>query len=567
MRREKLDEAGAEELVALPLLRPAAHGDQPVGAVVEGDPHAAVEGEPLAHRRHVVALEPDRAEQQVGRLAAGVEGAVAQVLLQLGAVRRRQAVDPALEAEHGEEGAVLAVVAGPVEHREGGGEVADVVDHPVALDPRIDHPGLHEVERPGGGGEAELAAGDGPARRQLAAQHDAAADLDRHDQPAQAVDQLELLELEEQPLPHADQWRRQQPRRVVGLEGRQVGEIAGADEQVAAAVARVRLEQVGDGGAQGGVDGELLEVPARELLQPPAQVAAVDAQRAGEVAGQLGEVAADVVLGEQEDAVAQAGQQAGEERLLPLLGGDRQPRREVVDRREHPVEEAVEDAVFDGVAVAAADLAVPPEDTFRHILEEARHVERVLEPEDGGVLAAIAGDGGVLDRPAEQDRVAVPGLRVGLDVVPLAPQPGHLHGLLGGHEVAQGGAQVEQAGREEDREPLEGGGALVLQEDRARHGEHPLEVGHQAPRFLRVGRQEVEGPLQGLEKGRRVHTRAFLSDTGRTCFNWKRNDTVYHTLGAGSHGSRRTTAGWAGGRMSFRLCALSGLLRSGAGGR
>ena len=99
-------------------------------------------------------------------------------------------------------------------------------------------------------------------------------------------------------------------------------------------------------------------------------------------------------------------------------------------------------------------------------------------------------------RAAEQRGVALPGLRVALDVVLLAAQPGHLHGLLDLDEVAQRGAQVEQAGGEQDREALEGRGALVLQEDRARHRQHPQEVGHQAARLFRVGERKLKGPCK-----------------------------------------------------------------------
>src|SRR6202047_3935319 len=112
----QLDHARAEELVALPLLvAAAAHRDQAVGAEVERDAHAAGESEALAHRLLVVALQVDGADQQVERLAARVEGAVPQVLLELDAARAGQAVDPALEAEHGAEGLVLALAGGTLQ--------------------------------------------------------------------------------------------------------------------------------------------------------------------------------------------------------------------------------------------------------------------------------------------------------------------------------------------------------------------------------------------------------------------------------------------------------------------
>src|SRR5205823_12776959 len=108
--------------------------------------------------------------------------------------------------------------------------------------------------------------------------------------------------------------------------------------QLAAVAPRVRSQQVGDDGAQGGVGGELPEVPAGEVVQPLAQVAAVNAQRAVEVAAELGQVAADVVLGEQQDVVAHAGEHAGEQLFLHLLGGAGQPLHEVVAGAEDTVE-------------------------------------------------------------------------------------------------------------------------------------------------------------------------------------------------------------------------------------
>ncbi len=90
----------------------------------------------------------------------------------------------------------------------------------------------------------------------------------------------------------------QQARRVVRLESGQVGHVAGAVQEVARVVARIALEEVDHGGAQARVRRELLDVPAGQVVEPLAQVAAVDAERAGEVAAELGQVAADVVLGE-----------------------------------------------------------------------------------------------------------------------------------------------------------------------------------------------------------------------------------------------------------------------------
>ncbi len=91
---------------------------------------------------------------------------------------------------------------------------------------------------------------------------------------------LELLELDEQALPDRDRRRRQQARRIVGLERREIADIARAAEQVAAVPPRIGAQQVSHDAAQAGVGGELLEVPAGEVVQPLAQVAAVDAQGA-----------------------------------------------------------------------------------------------------------------------------------------------------------------------------------------------------------------------------------------------------------------------------------------------
>ncbi len=333
--------------------------------------------------------------------------------------------------------------------------------------------------------------------------------------------QLVLLELQEQALPDLDQRRRQQARRVVGAAGGEEGEIAHAVQQVAAAAApRVGAHQVDDRGDQVAVGLQLLGVPARQLLEALAQVAAVDPQVAVEVAGELGEVAADVVLGEDEDVVAHPREEAGEEVLLDLLGGAGQPLHQVVGDGEHAVEVALEHPVADRLAVAAADLQVLADDALRGLLEEAGGVERVGEPEDRWVLAAVARARGVLAGAGEEGAVALPGEGVLLAVVGLARQDGELHPLLGGEIAAQRRPQLLDARRLEERKAARRGGALVVEEDLARQRQGPLVVGQEAAHLLHVRPQEVERPGQYLQQRGRAHLGDRWTMIGTSSSRW-----------------------------------------------
>jgi hypothetical protein len=295
---------------------------------------------------------------------------------------------------------------------------------------------------------------------------------------------------------------------VVGPPGGEEGEVAHPIQQLAhrrGARPGVDAQEVDGGGAQLAVALHLLGVPALQLVQPLAEVSAVDLQVAVEIAPQLGHVVADVVLGEDEDVVAHAGQEPGKELLLDLLGGAGQPLDEVVGGRENAVEVALEHPVLDRVAVAAADLQVLAQDALRRLLQEARHLQRMVEPEDGGVLPAVARVGGVFGGAQEEGAVGVPGGGVLLPVVRLAGEDGELYRLLGEEVLLQAIAQSLHAGRKQDGKPLGGGGALVLEEDRARLGERLVEVGEETADLFLFLAQEVERPREELKEGRRVH--------------------------------------------------------------
>src|SRR6185295_18599965 len=238
----QLDQAVAEELVAFSSLRAAvAHRDQSIVAMVQSDAQALVEREALGQGMGVGALDVDRGDQRPGRFAAGIEGAVAEVLFELHPARLREAIDPPLVAKHHTERLVLRAFARALEQRDGLREIADVVDQTEAFHPRIDHPGFEKIERPGGGGDGKGSRGaarggrpgDPAGGTEIPGDQPAVLALDGDERSPQRVEQLELLELLEQVLPDQDPFGREQAARVPRLAGRQELYVSGPDQQAA----------------------------------------------------------------------------------------------------------------------------------------------------------------------------------------------------------------------------------------------------------------------------------------------------------------------------------------------
>ncbi len=253
---------------------------------------------------------------------------------------------------------------------------------------------------------------------------------------------------------------------------------------------------------------QLLAVPGEEVRQPLADLAAIDLEVAVEVAAELGEVGADVVLGEHQHVVAHAGEQARKELLFGLFGGAGHLLHQVVGGGQDAVEEAVADPVLDGVAHAAADLQVLAQDALGGLLEQPGDVAGVVEPEHRRIEPAGIGDGGVLHRAHQQHPVALPGGVVDLPVVGVPPLDGQLHAFFTVDVVTEGRGQRQHALGQQHRKAVVGSGALVFEEDGLGQRQGALQVGHQARDLLGVAAQEVERSRQQREERRRVHALA-----------------------------------------------------------
>ena len=170
----------------------------------------------------------------------------------------------------------------------------------------------------------------------------------------------------------------------------------------------VEAEQRGDGGELG-IAPDLAAVPFDGAHQTGPEIPAVQMQTAGEVAAELREVRADVILGEDQDVVAHARDERREQLLLDLLGVAREAIDQVVGQVEHPIHDLVVDPVLQLVAVVSAVGQVAAEHPLRGLLEHASHRPRVPEPEDRGEVATVAGGRDVLRGAREQLPIALPG--------------------------------------------------------------------------------------------------------------------------------------------------------------
>jgi hypothetical protein len=241
---------------------------------------------------------------------------------------------------------------------------------------------------------------------------------------------------------------------------------------------------------------QALPVPRGQGVQPLAQVPPVQPEVAGEVAVELRQVRADVVLGEDEDVVHHAGEEAREELLLDLVGVRGHALDQVVGGGLEAVHVAVVDPVLDLVAVAPAELRVLPGEPAGRVLEEGRQVEGVVEPEELRELAPVARDGGVLHRPGEEGAVGLPGLGVGLPVPGLPPIDAALQPLLLEDVLDERLAERAHAVGEEDREAGERRRALVLEVDRLGPRQGEAAGSRHPPHLLRVRPEEAERPLE-----------------------------------------------------------------------
>ena len=199
-----------------------------------------------------------------------------------------QPIHFALEPEHHPERSILLERAGAPEQRHRFGEVGDVVDQPEAGDQWIDDPGRHEIEWAGAGREAQRRGRAADTGREAFAPEDVVAvALDPDDAPAESVEELELLEFQQQALPDLDPGRRQQAQRIVGRPSGEKGHITRAVEMQAGLFASLLAEQVGEL-LQLRVVPQQFRVPLVDLHEPQAEIASIESEAAGEVAGELG---------------------------------------------------------------------------------------------------------------------------------------------------------------------------------------------------------------------------------------------------------------------------------------
>jgi hypothetical protein len=149
----QFDEPVAEELEVRALPRRREHRQEVVGADVDREPQPAVEGEPLRAYPLVEQTELGPGEKRPPGAARGVEGAVAEELLEAQPVPRPDLIHPSEEAHHLAHRQLLGSAAAPPQLLEELGELHEVVEQPVAPDHRREDAGRGEVERPRGAGE------------------------------------------------------------------------------------------------------------------------------------------------------------------------------------------------------------------------------------------------------------------------------------------------------------------------------------------------------------------------------------------------------------------------------
>ena len=104
-------------------------------AVIERDAHAVVEREAATQRVAIGALHAQRGDQQPHAVAAGVEAAVAEILLVVEAMVPRDAIELALQMVEGAERRLLTIGRRLAELRDAAREVHQVVEQTAALTP------------------------------------------------------------------------------------------------------------------------------------------------------------------------------------------------------------------------------------------------------------------------------------------------------------------------------------------------------------------------------------------------------------------------------------------------
>ena len=175
----------------------AAHGQEAVVTVVEGDAQSLVEGEALLLHLRVKALNLHGAAHQAQRAPGGVERAVAEILLELQAMPLGDRLQLALKEKHLPVRVDLFLASAATDVSEGFGEIGDVVDEPEAVDHRIENALQPEVERARGARILHgrpLVRGDHLSVRRGIHPDDGSPQLGEHAEFAHAPpDQLQLL--------------------------------------------------------------------------------------------------------------------------------------------------------------------------------------------------------------------------------------------------------------------------------------------------------------------------------------------------------------------------------------
>src|SRR5207253_2933529 len=123
------------------------HRQEAVVAEVDRDAQALVEDEAFALHLGVEALDLARGADEAQRAARGVEGAVAEELLELEEVALGDGFETALKAEHLPVRAHLLLASAAADVAEGFGERGDVVDQAEAMDDGIDDAAAAEIHR------------------------------------------------------------------------------------------------------------------------------------------------------------------------------------------------------------------------------------------------------------------------------------------------------------------------------------------------------------------------------------------------------------------------------------
>ena len=178
---------------------------------------------------------------------------------------------------------------------------------------------------------------------------------------------------------------------------------------------------------------------------------------------------------------------------------------DVVGHLQNTVEISIVDLEANGIAQLATHRQIESADPLRHLLEQPRHGDRVIEPENAGQTAAEARAHGILRAALEQLPIALPGSFVVLDVDRLTFGGCHLPAGFGVEIPFERFAQRGTRFVDHHREAEQRCGVLRFEKDPLRLRQHLDSLGYRQPEVLRCEPEEAEVAGKQAAKCRRSH--------------------------------------------------------------